>query len=246
MLFYYIDSELTQNMAANKTEYLSVLSKALKDAKASNIPSILKEYEAYFARKEADGFSEQDAIAKLEDPLVIAQQFSPEYSRRGRAPSIMVVIGLIIASLFAFCFFIFLYAWAIILAAFAAAVAVIGICLMLGANIKGYIPYIPPIESILLSISFIALTVLIAIVIIYCFLYAKRLLHIYCRWVHNVFSCRYAPPLSKHPPLKPKLVRKLRDTSLFSATVFASFFAAAIVILCLHTQSITFWHALGW
>ena len=230
----------------DNNEYISKLRAALEKAGVSEPEEILDEYRAYFKRKENDGFSCDDAAAKLENPELIARQYSPEYRRRSKGPSFLLIIGIVLAGIFALCFFLFIFAWAVVFAALAAGFAITGICYIFGARVTSVMPYVPMFEAIFMGVAFIALTVLAAIMAIYCWLYAVHLLKVYIRWNKNVFANKYSPPSPKHPQLSAKLTRKLRDTSLFSATIFASFFAAAVVLLCIHTRSVFFWNSLGW
>ena len=64
--------------------YISELTRLLKKQNTPDIEDIVAEYDAHFAYKTADGFTEEEVAAKLGSPAQIAEQF--EQAQAGARP----------------------------------------------------------------------------------------------------------------------------------------------------------------
>ncbi len=60
-----------------KKQYLDALEKELRSRRVADVEEVLSDYEAHFARKAADGYSEEDIARKLGTPQDIANDFLP-------------------------------------------------------------------------------------------------------------------------------------------------------------------------
>jgi uncharacterized membrane protein len=64
-----------------KNDFLSTLTAELKRRDMADTQEIVSEYEQHIAFKMADGYSEEEIVAKLGDPFLIAAQFEADDSQ---------------------------------------------------------------------------------------------------------------------------------------------------------------------
>jgi len=236
----------------NKQEYLQELEKELKACHVQDTADIIEEYEAHFAFKQADGYTEEEIAAKLARPKEIAAQFAlikqPLPGRKdGRA---VLAVGLGLADIAVTVFFIVLFAWVLVMGAFSFTSAALGICLIGKLNIAGLIPSIPYLGSLLLGIGCMALAVLSAIATVYCHLYVTQLAKAYLHWRKSTLavgaSAHLSPPLPKHPQLSGKMRRRMRSVSLLALAVFGICFITGLIVLFAGAGSLEPWHTWNW
>ena len=233
----------------NKQQYLMDLESALRAKKVQDIEDILGEYEQHFALKMMDGHSEEEVSNRLENPSLIAEQFSMDEKtnepQRNGGKAILV-IGLCFAGIFAFMGLMLLVGWVIVIGAFAAASYILGVSLILGLNVAGLIPAMPYFASLMLGISLVALGVLSSVGTIYTSLYSIQWVKLYFRWTKNTMNGGIYPPLSKHPILDNKVKRRLRGAAIFSLAIFGILFVGGFISLMVYTGFKPFWHEFSW
>lgn len=235
----------------SRNEFISRLTKKLRENKISDAEEIISQYEEHFTYKLADGYSEEEIAAKLGNPEALAIQYvtRDEDNRPGVFKAI-VVAGLVLSDIFAGLFFILLYAWAAVMAAFSIASATTGICMIAGYNPYLLIPEMPYWCAAIFSAAFIALSVLTAVGCIYFALYVRWLLRVYGRYCHNQLASASGkailPPLVSYPKLSARLNRKLRMTARISLTVFAVCFVSGYIVCSFSAGALEFWHEWNW
>ncbi len=232
----------------NKQEYMIELEKSLKTRKVADVEEILAEYEEHFQFKMADGYSEQEIAARLEQPAVIAEQFAAAGQTGGsrKAQKAFLATGLAFADIGACLFLILFFSWVLVAGAFTLAVSALGVCLIGGFNIAGLIPPMPYAASMVLGVSMAGLGVLSAVGTIYCWLYMAQLTKAYIRWHKNTLAGGVYPAVSKHPGMSGKCRRRLRGVTGVALIVFGVALIAGVLVLFIHTGFQPFWHALGW
>ena len=62
----------------NKQTFIEELKKGLAARGVADVGDIVSDYEEHFARKLADGYTEQETAKKLGDPRALALEFAPE------------------------------------------------------------------------------------------------------------------------------------------------------------------------
>jgi uncharacterized membrane protein len=235
----------------NRQTYISELTNGLKANNVEDIEDIIAEYQEHFARKMADGYTEEEIAAKLGKPKEIAGQFAParERGESKAAKKAVLKTGLFFSDLFVGMFFIVMYAWVIVLGAFALSAGCVGVILLIKPALPEgvlFIPYIPYVGSVLLGITMIALGALVSVLTVYSNSLTRQLVRAYLRWHKNTLSDGKYPPLDKHPMLKDNMRRKLRSLSLIALIVFGVSFILGFIVLAISAGSLGFWHEWNW
>ena len=236
----------------NKSEFLSKLEKSLKDNHVNDTEDIILEYGEHFRYKLADGFSEEEIAARLGNPEVLAKQFDSAVSVSGKpkANKIIAVVGLCFADIFVAALFILLFSWVLVMGAASIATVSAGVCLIGNINIYSIIPEMPYWCAFLFFVTMISFAVLLSIGALYCYLYAKQLLRAYIRFHKNILSASVGgsvyPPLAKHPQIRDKARRHIRNISLIALTVFVVGFIMGYIVSALSAGSLEFWHVWNW
>lgn len=234
-----------------KIEFLEKLESALKKNGIEDAADILGEYEEHFAFKLADGFTEEEIAAKLGKPEELAAQYENEESteRRG-GRKLTTVIGLTFTDLFASICFVLLWAWELIMAAATLCFGTLAVCLLCGLNIHSWIPVMPYWCGAIFGLSFIALTILVAVGSIYFAAYLRQLMRSFARYNHNAMAAASGrpvrPPMPTYPQLSAKMRRTLRQLALVSLAAFAACFVLGVIVSMLSAHALGFWHAWGW
>ena len=240
----------------NKQGYLHELEKALKAVDVSDSEDILEEYAEHFDLKLQDGYSEEEIAARLAPPKEIAEQFGE--IKTGVAPKagnkIISAIGLFFADIVVFPFLIMFYAWVFTFGAVALASALTGFfCIAVGRSVAvgpAYlimIPEMPYICALLLGVTLLALAVLAACGTEYFRLCTRQIAKVYIRWHKSVIGRpSSSPPLPKHPVIKPKKRRIMRNVTLIALIVFVVAFIAAFVSMMIAAGAPEFWHVWEW
>lgn len=234
-----------------KSEFLERLTKELSRKKVADIPDIIGEYEQHFAFKLADGFSEEEIVAKLGDPVQIAAQFRPEETVPIRKGSKAVaVLRLCFSDLFVGCFFILLAAWGIALATFSLCSAAIAVCLLGNFGPELLIPAMPYSSAILFGLAMVAMAILSSIGCIYFCALTRQLGRAYRRVHHNIWATVsngiVLPAVSIYPSFPLKVKCRLRRVMLLALFGFAVFSILGIFVSMACSGSLGFWHAWGW
>lgn len=160
------------------------------------------------------------------------------------------VAGLVFTDLFAGMIFVLLFACTAVMAAFSAASAAIGVCMIGGLNPYSLLPAMPYWCGAVLAGAFAALSVFVFIGVIYLVLFDIQLVRSYGRF-HNNQMASYSgkailPPLAPSLKLSEKTGRILKKTALVSLAVFAVCFASGYVVCTVSAGSLGFWHAWNW
>lgn len=234
-----------------KTEFLATLSTELNKRNVPDAADIIGEYEQHFAFKLADGFSEKDICAKLEDPAVLAGQFAAGTDTAGHASHrAMAVIGLCFSDFFGGMFFALLMAWGILMAAFSIACGGLSICLLGGLNPFSLIPPMPYWCGAVFGVSFAALSVLIATGTVYFVVFLRQLLRSFGRFQHNALAKASGKAVLPELPIAAQLSaragRRMRSVALLSLALFAACFVLGMIASMLSAEAFSFWHAWGW
>lgn len=233
----------------NKEQYLGVLKKALHANRVEDIDDIVSEYEQHFAHKLSDGFSEEEIVAKLEKPEIIARQFviGPQAdTHKPRGANALTKAGAVFLDFVMVLLDIILYAFVAVLGAAVLALFAAGVYGIAGGAFIAPIPAMPDIVRIFLGASLLALSLLAAIGTIYYTLFVTQLNRAYWHWHKRVMSGRVGPPLSAAPTLDGKFRRRLRTVALVSLLAFVLLLVAGYVILTVSAGAIEFWHVWRW
>ena len=223
--------------------YISELTRLLKKQNTPDIEDIVAEYDAHFAYKTADGFTEEEVAAKLGSPAQIAEQFEQAQAGARRMGRGVLKFGFGLLDFVLALVFTVLYGWVIALGAFAAALAAAGLGVMFQCSA---LPAAPLFAAIPLGLSLIALGVLAAVACVYSHLYVVEWARAFLHFQKNCISGAYRPGPGFHPSVTPRRRRRLRNTALVSLTVFGVLFVASFIALCAYTGTFEFWHALRW
>jgi uncharacterized membrane protein len=229
--------------------FLDELYHHLKTNRVQEPEEILEEYKEHFRQKRGDGYSEEEISARLGSAKEIAAQylFAHEAATSRKSSKIVTGIGLAFADILMVMFFLILYAWVAVLAGLTLGSFGMAVVLIADFDLTSIIPYFPYLGKLLLGISTIALAFLSAAGTIYCSLYITQLARAYLRWHKKTMSFNSAaPPLSKHPQMKHRLRRGLRNTVLIAVVVFAVSMIAAMFCLFAYADFHPFWHYWSW
>jgi uncharacterized membrane protein len=238
----------------NKQEYLSTLEKALIKAGVSDYSEIIEEYTEHFDMKSADGYTEAEIVARLASPEEIAGQFGEITTTHSTTPiwtKALKTVGLVFAHIFLWPIFITLYVWVISIGAVALSSLVAGGLMVAGVGMWDvawvHFVYMPYISSLLLGISIVSLAVLFGIGTEYCRLYTAQIIKVFLRWSKAVLgNPGKSPPMQKHPPIKPKKRRIMRNITLLALMVFILSLVAGYISMVVISGSFEPWHIWRW
>ncbi|MDL2317735.1 DUF1700 domain-containing protein [Eubacteriales bacterium OttesenSCG-928-A19] len=232
-----------------KEQYLYTLRTLLQKNQVADIDEILSDYEAHFARKERDGYTEEETARKLGNPEDIASDFAPALpAAKKRRP---LLIGRRIALLFLdvvlmLAVFVVLIAWAIALGAIAVSVIVLGFYLLAGLDSLAFIPVVPMPSRLLIGIAVVSLGVLFLCAARWFFLFTAQMGRSFGRWHSNVWYKRHELPLPTMPQVAGKKKRVWRAMLQWSLLIFAVTFVVGYIGLCIQAGSLEFWHVWHW
>jgi uncharacterized membrane protein len=238
--------------AMTKTEFMAELGKGLRKNGVGESGEILGEYEAHFAYKLADGYSEEEIAAKLGDPAELARQFEKQAAPEkhgGRAFAAAVGLSLIDISA-ALCFAV-LWAWEIAMATISPSCLAVAVCLI--GDLRGehiQLPVMPYGCGLIFGVCLAALAVLAAVGCIYIASFLCRLMRAFARFNRNTMAAASGrpalPPVPVGPQFSAKTRRTLRRIVLAALAVFGVSFVLGMVSSMLSAHALAFWHAWGW
>jgi uncharacterized membrane protein len=234
-----------------KQNWIKELTGYLNAQNADDIDEIISEYDEHFARKAADGYSEEEIAIKLGNPKDIAAQYvqMKEKAEKRKSNKVLVGTGLFFADLFTVPFFVVMYAWIAVLGAASIATGAYGVCLMVKPVLwfdSIIFPPIPYIGGLIWGVMMIAFGVLAAAVMLYCCALTVQMGRAYARWHKNAMNDGKYPPYSMHPMMKDRLRRRLRSVSLIALIVFGATFIIGFVVLAASAGALGFWHVWNW
>ena len=236
----------------NRSEFISIFTKALRENKIADIDDIVSEYEEHFRFKMQDGYSEEEIALKLGDPEMLAKQFDPEVKTTGKTKGGRVLTAFVLGffDIFVVVFFIVLLAWGVAMAVMTVSFTALGICLAADINVYNLIPEMPYWSSLTFSICMFALTILSAVGTVYFFSFTRQLMLSYIRFHKNTLSVAAGgpayPALARHPRLNDKARRLLRSITLVTLIIFVLSCIAAFVVSVLSAGTLGFWHQWNW
>ena len=231
-----------------KLEYLAELKNELKRSGVPDAEDIVSEYEQHFLFKLADGFSEEEIVAKLASPESIASQFAGiraegkhKKGKKGFLILWLTLIGIFETMLYGafFCFIVGLFCGSLVPTA-------LGVELIAGLNFLNILPPMPYGGAIVFGLALIALGVMLFLFAFYCFAFLRQMVRASLRWRKNMVGDEALPLLPLSPQFSPKTRRGLRSVMLWAVLIFGITFIVGFTILVLYTHSFGFWHALGW
>jgi len=230
-----------------KAEYLSRLGKAL-EGRVDDLDDILAEYGEHFARKLADGYSEDEVTARLESPEILASQFADEGGKppTQRSHRVLAILGLCLLSPLVLVFVASLAVFVAFAGCSALAFLALGICLMTGLDPSSLIPAMPYAGSLLLGLASLALALLAGLGTLYSGLFLGQLWKAYFRWARNRVFASARPPLPLNPQLGAATRRKLRTAILVALAVMGFSFVAGFAVMAVKAGSPGFWHVWHW
>ena len=234
-----------------KNEFLSTLAAELKRRTIADTDEIVSEYEQHFTFKMADGYSEEEIVAKLGDPVLIAAQFEPADSDPDKLLTKWMVRGaFVVAAVPVALFFLMLIVTAVTLMAFAMSFGALAVILFADINVYSLIPPMPYWNGAVFGIAAAALAVLLAVGCVYYVAFIRQLARAYGRLRHNLIASVSGtaplPYLAVHPQLGGKINRRLRLAALLSFALCAISMLLGIIVAVLSTGTIEFWHAWNW
>lgn len=236
----------------NKSEFIEKLSVELKRKNVADTADIIAEYEQHFTFKLADGYSEEEIVAKLGDPKEIADQYEGVSVENKGGKRVLTNIGLGIADFFFGIFCILLYAWEIVLVALVVSFGAATLALFCGIreSVLVYVPQMPYHCAIIIGIAFAALTMLSVIGALYFGRFIRQLMRSFGRFHKNTLDVAAGkaalPSLPVYPQYSAKSKRALRKLSLLAITIFAVSFIVGFMVCVFSAGSIEFWHKWGW
>jgi len=233
--------------------FLNELEKHLNARHVADIEGIVDEYREHFRFKIADGYTEEEIVARLGAAQDIANQYSPSEVNRPAGHGGMkalVATGLALLFLIALAVIILFFGWVVVLGALAIAGSVLGIALIGGINPAGLIPMMPIAGSIIMGISSLGLALLAGNGTVYCLRYALQWVKAYFHWNRRCLATASgrpaSPPITAMPQFQPRTRRILRRLTGFSLAIFGIGFVLSYIVLALSAGALEFWHVWGW
>jgi uncharacterized membrane protein len=233
----------------NKQTFMDELKKGLGARGVEDLEDILADYEEHFARKTADGYSEEETARKLGNPKDLAN----EYKAGGEAPRKRAyfprALGAIFLDLIVVPLLIVAFAWVAGIAAGALAILFAGLCLIASPLLPEgmlIIPYMPYVPGALLGGSFVAFGLLFAALTAYSALLVGKTTAAYFRWHRYALTGKRTAPYAVFPLALNKTRRGFRLLTLVSAAAFLVLCTAAFVMMVLDAGNFEFWHVWGW
>ena len=234
----------------NKEQYLGALKKALSANRVEDIDDIISEYEEHFAHKLSDGYPEEEIAARLEKPEIIAKQFvivPGTDPQRRKGANVFGKTGVLFLDFVMLILDAVLYAFVAVFGAAAVGVLAAGAYVVAGGGFLVLpLPVMPVAAGILVGVSLLGLSMLLAIGTVYYALFVTQINRAYFRWHRGVMTGHISPPLSTAPSLNGKLRRRLRSVALISLLVFILAIVAAFVWMSISAGSLGFWHVWHW
>ena len=230
----------------NKEKYLATLKKELHSNKVEDINDIITEYEEHFSRKISDGYSEEEIVAKLEKPEIIAKQYVLDTDNL-KDTNVFTKIGVILLDIVMFILDAMLYPFVIALVVMVIGFLALGVYMLIGGGIEfAPIPTMPVIGRILIGISTFALSIMTVIGTIYYTLFVNQINKAYFHWHKKVMTGCISPAHSTTPKLSGKLKRKLRNVTFISLLIFVVAFVVFYMLMTISAGSLEYWHVWHW
>ena len=227
-----------------KNEYLLQLKNELKKRQIEDADEILMEYEQHFDYKLDEGYTEEEIAVKLGTPKELAGQFEKSSIQKTEGSALRKTLAAV-ALPFEVIGGIFFLLWIIVMAAGSIASLGMGICLITGTNIGGWIPAMPYLSAVFFAICFFAFALLLGGAVYYCFILLNHLIKAMAQWHKNIFSNRPHPSVSIEG-LDRKTRRRFHKVIRWFLVGFGIAFVLAFLIAAIQAGGVAFWHIWGW
>jgi uncharacterized membrane protein len=233
-----------------KKQYLSALEKELLLNGVADVDDVLADYEAHFARKALDGYTEEEIAHKLGNPQEIAVDFLPEVKGREKSGTVKgrgwVRLALAFTDLAVLPFFGVLFLWAIAMLCASIGVLALGVYVALGMDALSFVPVIPVAGGILLGTGIAVFSVLLLAGSLWFLLLARQMMRAYLHWHGNRWLARHELALPVMPQITGKRRRVIRFVVVFALIGFIMLFVAAYILLSMQAGTLGFWHYWHW
>lgn len=233
----------------NKQTFMDELKKGLGARGGEDLADILADYEEHFARKAADGCSEEETAKRLGNPKDLAAAYTADGESPRKRASFPRALGAFALDLIVVPLVIVAYAWVAGIAAGALALLCAGLCLIAAPLFSTgmlMIPYMPYVPGALLGGALIAFGLLFAALAAYSTLLAGKTSAAYFRWHRFALTGKRTAPYAVFPLALNKTKRGLRLLTLVCIAAFLVLFTAAFVLMVVQAGSFEFWHVWGW
>jgi len=231
-------------------EFIDSLKKKLEEFQVSDINEIIDEYNAHYAFKLNDGYSEEEISVHLGDPVKIANEYNIEGYKQKSPKKAPVFIGLFTLDFFVYLLLFIFGLWVISFGVLSTASMVVSFSLFFDANIYGLIPNMPYWCGAIFGVSLFSFGVLSYIGTYYSYKYLCQLNKAYVRMHKNTIAYinnrPQLPSLPTHPMFTKKTSRRLRSIFLLSLNAFAVSIVLGYITCAVITKSFEFWHVFGW
>lgn len=233
----------------NKQTFIDELKKGLDARGVEDPEDILADYEEHFARKAADGYSEEETARKLGNPADIAKEYPAGGDTRRKRASFPRALGAILVDLIVVPLLILAFAWVAVIAVGVLAFVFIGLCLIAaplfpeGVLVIPYMPYVP---GAMMGVALIALGALFLVLTAYSAMLAGKSAKAYFRWQRYALTGKKAAPYAVFPLAGNRGKRAWRSLTVVGLAVFAPMVTAAFAIMTALAGSFEFWHVWGW
>ena len=235
----------------NKQAYLVELNGLLTEKNITDVDEIIAEYDEHFARKMADGFSEEEIAKRLGSPKEVAAQFASEKTGGGKSRGIKAIIttGLVFVDIAVVSVFVAFYAWVVALGASAFAGVLGGLTMLLEPVLPAWVtsvPYMPYFGQVFMAVAMLGIGVLFWVATVYCATFTSRIVKAYFRWHSNLLKDEKRPPVVLHPMFSDRRRRRYRSMVLISLVVFGVMLVVGYIILAVSANALEFWHVWNW
>ncbi|MGD9910219.1 MAG: DUF1700 domain-containing protein [Candidatus Izemoplasmatales bacterium] len=230
----------------NKQDFLNNLRIELNKNNVQDIDDIMSDFEEHFANRIEEGIKEDDISRKIGLPEDIAKDYAKQSLPEKNPSKGWIRFGLVFIDFFAILLLVTVFLSFIVLAAFTVSLFVLGLFLVIGANISNLIPTMPYVSGLLIGISMISLSVFSGIGTMTIYLYIRQWVRAYSRWHKNKLVGNIYPSLSKHPKVSKRKSSILKLINIYSIILFISTFTIGYIVSALLANSFEFWHVWHW
>ena len=240
-------------MFMTKREFLARLSTALDKNRYGDKNRLLHGYEAYFAQKVSDGYSESEVCALLQAPETIAGSASPKRLSRAEKAYLKLTV-LLLRALMGFLLLVMLLMGMLIISV-VLSLLYAGAGFLLGLNPFFMFRHFAPVfrdywSGALIGLSLISLSALTAAGGAYYLALVRQSLACFQRFIENLLSAKKGgvlqPPLSLNPDISRRANRKLRSACYLSLAFFALCLVTGYFSAALEVKSLLIWRAWNW
>jgi len=229
-----------------QSEFMNIFTDELKKHKVAEIEEIISDFEDHFTYKLEEGYSEEEIVKKIGDPIHLAEDYITHDHPDTKSGNAVKWIGMVALDIFVVPMYLTLWLSVLVLPIFALTLLVLGFLLITSLNIAGLVPSMPYISSLLIGVSVLSLALSSGVGSIYVYQYVKQWTKVYMKWHKNVTQNTFSPSMSKHPKLAKRLQSKLKLINMIAILVCLSVFIVGFAVSAILAGSWGFWHVWGW